>query len=253
MSRMKSLLVILTLAAVAILGYHPASGYAQFNSSGQLNLIHGLPGDDLDNENLDLDFPSALPVDICVGLPGTGTLNCFYSNVTLGEIKGPLQMTVGTYQVEFREADLVSPGSGSLIASATVPIQGRDNRAAILHVTTTRTPKVTAYRNDTSLLPLTGAKVVFRHNSQIGPVDMSLVSPFALPGATGANLSNPQQSSVSNLMTGPYMLHVRPAAKSTDLLPPENVFLSPHSGTAYYLIGSTERQTLAVIRQQYRP
>jgi len=253
MFRTGSRLVALTLAAVAVWGLLATQARAQFNTYGELTLIHGLPGNELDNASLDLDFPNDLPVDICVGLPGTGTLNCFYADVKFGEIRGPLQLTVGTYQVDFRQADLVTPGSGNLIASATVTIESRDNRSAIFHVTTSRTPKVTSYKNDTSRLTFTSSRVVFRHNAQIGPVDMSVLSTIGMPGATATNLSNSQQSGVFNLATGPYTRYVRPAGNPTNLLAPVSVFLYPKNASVYYLVGSTDRGTLAVITQSYRP
>src|SRR6266540_1653125 len=116
MSRPGTLLTALTLAFAGVVAFASTASAQNFRSA-DLYLIHGLPGNELDNPQMNIDFPNELPVDILVGLPGTGTLNVFYTNVVFGDIKGPLILTVGTYQVEFRQADAVNPGSGALVAS----------------------------------------------------------------------------------------------------------------------------------------
>jgi len=250
MSRTGSFLTALMLAFASVMAC-ATPAFAQNFRNADLYLIHGLPGNELDNAMLMLDFPNDLPVDILVGLPGTGTLNVFYTNVILGDIKGPLTLTVGTYQVEFRQANAMTPGSGALIASNTVAVRSGENHTAILHETTARTPTVTAYNNDDSRISTTSARVVFRHDALIGPVDMSLASAVGLPGIAAPNLTNPNSSAVFNLATGPYVLYVKAAAQTTDLVTPIPVFLSPRNEYIYYLVGSTDRSTLRVISQSF--
>jgi hypothetical protein len=253
MLRRGSLLAAWAMAVIGVVTWSSSVAQAQFgNRPAELYIVHGLPGDELDDPTEMIDIPNNLPVDVCVGLPGTGTLNCFYAGVEFGQIRGPLSLTAGTYQVEIREADLTTPGSGPLLVSGTVPLRSGSNFTAIVHITPAGTPKLTAYENDTARLALTSSRVTFRHDSRNPPVDMSLQSTIGQPGVATFNLANPQQSAASNVATGPYVRYVKPAGQPTDLLTPAAVFLNPRNAYFFYLVGSTERSTLQVITHNFQ-
>uniref|UniRef100_A0A7C4QHU3 DUF4397 domain-containing protein n=1 Tax=Schlesneria paludicola TaxID=360056 RepID=A0A7C4QHU3_9PLAN len=241
---------VMTLALVGA-GCLPA--WAQLSRTAELYVIHGLPGDELDDPSESIDFPNNLPVDILIGLNGTGTLNLYYTNVHLGEVRGPLALTTGTYTLQVRQANLTTPGTGTIYVSGTLAVRSGESHSSLIHITTTGLPRVTDYLNDNARVGLTSARVTFRHGSRNGPVDMSLVSTLGLPGVAVNNLSNPQQSAAITTSTGPYTLSVKPAGQATTLLPPSAVFLAPKNAYFFYLVGSTTRGTLRVITHNYPP
>jgi hypothetical protein len=233
------------------MGFQPAQATAQDPRAAELYIVHGLPGDELDDPIEMIDFPNNLPVDICAGIPGTGTLNCFFANVPFGQIRGPLVFTAGVYQVEIRQADLTTPGAGALIAAASVALRSRESHSALLHISQAGTAMLTSYKNDNAALSVTNSRVTFRHGARIGPVDMSVQSTIGLPGFAATNLQNPQQSTAATLTTGPYVRYVKAAGQPTDLLSPAPIFLAPRNAYFFYLVGSQSRNTLQVITHNF--
>lgn len=250
MFRTGPLFIALGLAVAGMVGFQP-SAQAQNFSAAELFVVHGLPGNELDDPLEMIDFPNNLPIDICVGIQGTGTFNCFFANVPLGQIRGPLLLTAGIYQVEIREADLTTPGNGTLIQATSVALRARESHSTLLHISQAGVPTLTDYMNDDSRIALTNARVTFRHGARIGPVDMSVQSTIGLPGFAAPNLQNPLQSTAANLATGPYQLFVKPAGQPTDLLSPAPVFLNPRNAYFFYLVGSQNRGTLQVITHNF--
>jgi hypothetical protein len=241
---------VATLASVVVMGLQPAAS-AQDPRAAQLYVVHGLPGNELDDPIEMLDFPNNLPVDICAGIPGSGTLNCFFANVPFGQIRGPLVFTAGVYQVEVRHADLATPGAGTLIAATSVALRTRESHTALVHISQAGTAVLTDYLNDTSKLGLVNSRVTFRHGARLGPVDMSVQSTLGLPGFAATNLQNPLQSSAATLTSGPYTRFVKAAGQPTDLLTPAPVFLGPRNAYFFYLVGSQTRNTLQVIQHNF--
>ena len=241
--------VSLAFAGIAML--HPSQAHAQNFRVSELYFVHGLPGNELDDPLEMIDFPNDLPVDICVGIPGSGTLNCFFANVPLGQARGPLLLTTGTYQVEMRQANFAAPGTGALVDSATVTLQRGDNHTALLHISLTGAPVINDFLNDDSRIASTSARATFRHGAREGAVDMSLLSTMGQPGIAAPSLQNPQQSAVSNIAAGPYVLFVKPAGQAMDLVAPANVFLNSRNAYFFYLVGSTERGTIRVITHNF--
>lgn len=250
MLRLRVLLALMVLAVVAL----PGQGtWAQPSRTASVYFIHGLPGDELDDPSESLDFPNSLPVDILVGLNGTGTMNLYYSNVQFGNVQGPLSLTTGTYTIQVRQANLTTPGTGPLYVTGTLAVRSGEVHSSLIHIATTGLPRITNFLNDKSRVGVTSARVVFRHGSRNGAVDLSLQSTLGLPGISANNLSNGQQSAVSTLATGPYTLTVKPAGQTTNLLPPSATFLLPKNLHAFYLVGSSARGTLQVITHSYVP
>jgi hypothetical protein len=237
---------VCALAATLLCGLLPANSWAQrFNTNGQFYFVHGLPGKDIDE-------PNAFPVDVCIGIPGSGTLNCFYIGVEFGSIRGPIELAEGVYQVTVAPADPTNPGSGTPIISGIVTIQPRQSKTFVAHLTALGAPTGTEFQNDVSRIQLINGRTTFRHTAAIGPLDLSLMPVNPGPGVTATGLTNSQQSAATNLMSGNYNARVKPAGQPNDLLPAKAVSVSPANAYFVYVVGSQANGTLQFIVQNFR-
>jgi len=238
---------VCALAATLLCGLLPANSWAQLlNTNGEFYFVHGLPGKDIGE-------PNAFPVDVCIGIPGSGTLNCFYIGVEFGSIRGPIELAQGVYQVTVAPADPMNPGSQPPIISGIVTIQPRQSKTFVAHLTPFLSPAGTEFQNDVSRIPLINGRVTFRQTAAInGPVDMSLMPVVPGPGVTATGLTNPQQSSPTNLMTGNYNARVKPAGQPNDLIPAKQVFVAPANAYFVYVVGSPGNGTLQFLVQNFQ-
>ncbi|MBI1348980.1 DUF4397 domain-containing protein [bacterium] len=236
------------LAVAAVWACSPQSALAQFNS-GELYFAHGLPGDALDTEQLDV--PNTLPVDVCVGIQGTNTLNCVFSNVTFSNFRGPLDVTPGVYQVVVSPANQNNPGSNPAIITGTVAIRARQSFTFVAHVAAGGGPKGTSFLNDTSRIASTKSRVTVRQTAALGAVDVALVSPLGLPGTAALGLVNGTQSSANEVMAGPFLATMTPDGKpGTILLGPQLTTLSPLNAYFVYAVGSPDSDTVQFLVQR---
>lgn len=235
-------------AVAAVCAFAPQPAAAQFNS-GELFFAHGLPGDALDTDQL--DFPNTLPVDVCVGIQGTNTLNCVFSNVTFSSFRGPLELTPGTYQVVVSLANQNDPGSNPAVITGTVAIRPRQSFTFVAHLAAGGGPKGSSFENDASRIASTKSRITVRHTAAAGPVDVTLVSTLGLPGAAALNLVNGTQSSASEVMAGPFIASLTPAGNPGNVLVgPQFTVLSPLNSYFIYAVGSPESDTLQFIIQR---
>ncbi len=240
---------LLTIAAAW--GVAPQNAAAQFNN-GELYFGHGLPGDDLDTVNM--DFPNSLPLDVCVGINGSGALNCVLAGVRFGNFSGPLSLPglpTGVYQVTAALANAQNPGTNPPILSGTVGIRARQSFTFVAHLSTTGTPAGTAFQNNVDRIVPLKSRVVSRHVANAGPVDVSLVSLIGMPGKASLGLTNPTQSASADLMTGPFLVSMRPAGNPvTNLVTPFNLTLAPVNAYYLYAVGSSANGTLQLLVQR---
>jgi len=235
-------------AVAAVCAFAPQPAAAQFNS-GELYFAHGLPGDALDTDQLDL--PNTLPVDVCVGIQGTNTLNCVFSNVTFSNFRGPLELTPGTYQVVVSLANQNNPGSNPAVISGTVAIRPRQSFTFVAHLAAGGAPKGSSFENNVDRIAATKSRITLRHTAAAGPVDISLVSTLGLPGAAALNLVNGTQSSANEVLAGPFLTTMTPAGKpGTVLAGPQLTVLSPINAYFIYAVGSPESDTLQLLVQR---
>lgn len=214
----------------------PAESFAQLRS-GQLHFVHALPGDDLDTGMV--DFPNSMPVDVCVGLSGTGTMNCIFAGVQYGQTRGPVTLATGVYQVTVAAADPDDPGANPPLLSGIVSIRAQQNFSFVAHLTSSGTATGTAFANDVERIPSTMARVAFRHVADGATVNASLTSPVGLPGVSALGLRNGVSSSATQVMAGPFVASVSNNAQPpVQLLGPESVVLSPLNAYHIYVVGT---------------
>jgi hypothetical protein len=236
---------VCALAATLLCGLLPATAAAQFNTNGEFYFVHGLPG-------ADLGLPAPLPVDVCLGIPGSGTFNCFYAGVKFGESRGPIELAQGVYQVTVALADPMNPGSQPPVISGIVTIQPRQSKTFVAHLSQFGAPAGTEFQNDVSRLSLINSRVNFRHVAAVGAVDVSLTPTTAGTGTAALGLTNSNQSSSVDLMVGTYTARVRPPGKTNDLIAPRQLFLSPLNSYFIYVVGSPANGTLQFVVQNFR-
>jgi len=236
---------VCALAATLVCGLLPVSSWAQRNTNGEFYFVHGLPGKDIGQ-------PNTLPVDVCVGIPGTGTLNCFYLGVPFGSFRGPIELAEGVYQVTVGPADPVNPGSQPPIISGIVTIRAKQSKTFVAHLTPSGTPTGTEFENDVSRVLLLNGRATVRNTAAIGPVDVSLMPVNPGPGSTATGLANPQESSPVDLKSGTYVARVKAAGQPNDLIPSRQVFIKPSNAYFVYVVGSRTNGTLQFLVQNFR-
>ncbi|MDX1968323.1 MAG: DUF4397 domain-containing protein [Planctomycetaceae bacterium] len=244
------------LTIVAAWGVAPQDAAAQF-TNGELYFGQGLPGDDLDNMDLpgtvldNMDLPNSLPLDVCVGIEGTGALNCVFSGVRFGNFRGPLSLPSGVYQVTAAPANPQNPGANTPILSGTVAIRARQSFTFVAHLSTTGTPIGTGFQNTVDRIVPIKSRVVARHAANAAPVDIALVSQVGMPGMSALGLTNSTQSAASDLMSGPFTVSMKPAGNPfVNLVTPFNLTLAPLNGYYLYAVGSVENGTLQLLVQR---
>lgn len=236
------------LTIVAAWGVAPQDAAAQF-TNGELYFAHGLPGDDLDTDSM--DFPNSLPVDVCVGINGTGALNCVFSGIRFGNFTGPLSLSPGVYQVTVALANPQNPGSNPPVISGTVGIRARQSFTFTAHLSTTGAPAGTAFQNTVDRIVPIKSRVVARHVANAAPVDIALVSQVGMPGMSALGLTNSTQSAASDLMSGPFTVSMKPAGNPfVNLVTPFNQTLAPLNAYYIYAVGSVENGTLQLLVQR---
>jgi hypothetical protein len=236
---------VCALAATLVCGLLPAVSSAQFNTNGEFYFVHGLPG-------ADIGQPSTLPVDVCIGIPGTGTLNCFYAGVPFGSFRGPIELAEGVYEVTVAPADPMNPGSQPPIIAGIVTIQPRQSKTFVAHVNLAGVPAGTEFQNDVSRVNLINGRATIRHVANAGPLDVSLLPVVPGVGTTATGLTNGVQSSPTNLMVGTYVNRVRLAGQTTDLIPSKQIFIAPVNGYYVYVVGTKANGTMQTLVQNVR-
>ncbi|MDZ4688556.1 MAG: hypothetical protein SH850_26080 [Planctomycetaceae bacterium] len=236
---------VCALAATLVCGLLPASAWAQRNTNGEFYFVHGLPGTDIGQ-------PNSLPVDVCIGIPGSGTLNCFYLGVEFGTFRGPIELAEGVYQVTVGPADPVNPGSQPPIISGIVTIQARQSKTFVAHLTQFGAPIGTEFENDVARVLLVNGRATVRHTAAAGPVDVSLMPVNPGPGVTATGLANPQQSSPVSLKSGTYVARLKAAGQPNDLIPSRQLTIAPSNAYFVYVVGSPGNGTLQFLVQNFR-
>jgi len=236
---------VCALAATLLCGWLPATASAQLNTNGEFYFVHGLPG-------TDLGLPNALPVDVCIGIPGSGTLNCFYIGVEFGQFRGPIELAQGVYQVTVAPADPMNPGSQPPIISGIITIQPRQSKTFVAHLTQFGDPTGTEFQNDVSRIALINSRATIRHVAAAGAVDVSLTPVVPGPGTVATGLTNPNQSSPVNLMSGTYVARLKPAGQPNELIPSKQLSLAPLNANFVYVVGSPANGTLQFLVQNFR-
>ncbi len=224
----------LALSALAVWTLGAADAQAQ-NSNGELFFVHGLPGDDLDTDMVDV--PNNLPVDVCVGLPGN--LNCIFAGVEFGTFSTPLSLSPGNYQVTVALADPDNPGANPPVITGTISLRSRQSVTFVAHLSTNGVPVGTAFLNSQQRIMTGKSRLVVRHVANAPAVDVTLTSPINLPGTAVLGLTNPRQSNPTDLQAGPFVARLTPAGQpQTNLLPAAPLVLSPLNAYYVYAVGS---------------
>ncbi len=228
----------------------PGQLQAQSILDGRLYFVHGLPGDDLDTDLVDV--PNRLPVDVSVG--PVGNLTCIFANVDFGTISGPYTLAPGAYQVAISLADRVNPGSGTLVANMTLSVRQFQSVTVVAHTATTSTPALMSFDNPRGFPGFLNARVISRHTANAGAADFVLSSLFGQPGSAALGLVPGGQSAPVTLLLGPYQLRITPAGTpQTDLITPLTQFLIPWSSYYYYAVGTPANGTFQVLVHRIPP
>jgi hypothetical protein len=213
------------VATLAVTAAVPAQANAQWAS---VYAVHGIPGDAL-------GAPRPLPVDVAV----SGT--CVLRGFVFGEIAGPLSLPPGTYTVDIKPANSLSPCSESTLLSTSPALAGGTSYTLVAHLTEGGAPTLSAYVNDLSRTAPGTARVAVHHTAAAPAVNITLARGAGqgnAPSATIAGLANPEKRT-AEVRPGEYQLSIAPAsAPGTVVYGPGPAAFRPFTTTLVFAIGN---------------
>ena len=224
------------LATLAVAAGLPAAAHAQ---NASVYAVHGIPGNEL---GLDV----ALPVDVAAN----GSCVPALAGFTFGEIRGPLSLPPGSYTIEVKLANAISPCSGPTALSTSVSLQPGGNYSLVAHLTDAAAPTLSAYVNDVSRTAPGTGRVAVHHTAAAPAVNITLrrgAGQGSAPGASIDGLANPGQVAAS-LTPGESRLTIAPASSpGTVVFGPTNVLFRPFTTTLVYAIGNIGSGTFRLV------
>ena len=158
-----------TLLAVAMLLPLTAIGASAAGGSGQLTVIHGIPG---------------VTVDVWVN--GDALLPGFEPET----ITDTLELPAGTYDVEIMPEG-IAPGHGDAILEGSIELGPGANLSAIAHLAEDGAPTLSVFANDDSQIVGDNARLTVRHTAEAPSVDV-----WANGGVLIEDFTNPDSVTV---------------------------------------------------------
>lgn len=219
---MKKLVSALLVAGLALLALAPTAASASVDRwpparTGQLTLVHGIPGDD------------GFPVDIT--LSGLFRKGQTFEDVRFGTVAGPLEVRPGLYHAAIRPAD--APRWSKPVLSSWVLVTPRSNQSLVAHLSEAGAPRLSRFHNDVSPTGSGNARVTVRHLAEAPAVDVIADGSVELVSA----LTNPQEAKAT-VPAATYGVRVTDAATNTVTAFEGDLPLAARTNTVVYAVGS---------------
>jgi hypothetical protein len=187
-----------------------------------VTIVHGIPN---------------TPVDVYAN--GSKILPDF----TFKTVTSPLELPAGSYTIDVRKAG--SAATSTPVLSATEQLTAGENATIVAGLTTSGTPTLTVFANDTSAVGTGDGRLIVRHDADAPAVDV-------YAGATKviSALASGQQEALT-VPAGTVPAKVTLAGQTAAVLGPLTVPVTEGMGTVVYAIGSASGHTLTAVTQQY--
>jgi hypothetical protein len=207
------------VASFALLFALVPAGAMAAEKTGNLSVVHGVPG---------------VTVDVYVNGDSTPVLTGFEP----GDQAGPLELPAGPYSVQIRPAG-ANPGSDPIIESSFTLLPNR-YFSAVAHLEEDGDPRITVFQDPRNKPGRKNARLIVRHTAAAPPVDVVSGKKTLI-----ANLTNPQGSR-RQLRAGTYPVKV--VASGTEITAFEaDLKLKARTTYTVYAIGSLEDDTFEVL------
>lgn len=232
MSRIRRLVAIAAaVTALTAISAIPATAQSSAESSarlsGELTLVHGVPGE--------ADFP----VDITV----TGRFFGWeqtYAGVTFGTV-APIDVPFDRYKVEVRVAG-ADPASKPVLKTRTWV--GFRDKAVVAHLDADGNPKISKFNNSTRILRSDKARITVRHLAAAPSVDIIANDALALIDG----LSNSQSASV-RVPADTYNVKVAADADNSVVVFAADLTFAGGTNTVIYAVGSLAGESFTPLVQ----
>ena len=187
-----------------------------------VTIVHGIPN---------------TPVDVYAN--GSKILTDFMFKA----VAGPLQLPPGSYAIDVRKAGAAA--TAAPVLTATEQLTAGENATIVAALTTSGTPALTTFANDTSAAAAGDGRLVVRHVAAAPAVDVYAGSSKVISG-----LVSGQQAGLA-VPAGTVSAKVTLAGQTAAVLGPVNVPVTAGMGTVVYAIGSAAGKTLTAVTQEY--
>nr|MCU0619737.1 DUF4397 domain-containing protein [Gemmatimonadaceae bacterium] len=192
-------------------------------------VVHGING-------RDLDLAESLPVD--VEIDG----RCAIPNLQFREIRGPLALPAGSYDIRVRLA-AATPCSGTAVISVDdATLVAGTNVSIVAHLSATGQPTASIFANDLEGGPSSGT-IAARHVAAFGPVDVAVGNERLF-----TNVRN-GQGGLAAVEAGDARVRVFAAGGRRAAFKGRTVF-TPEFLNVFYAVGTPSRGTFEVLHQE---
>ncbi len=211
---------LVKLFTIALLGTAPLAA-----QNAQLTVIHGIPG---------------LPEAVEVFANGNPLFKFSY-----GEVKGPLSLPAGTYNIEVKL-------QGNTVLKASPSVAGGVSYTAIANLQATSGIALNFYVNDLKAAANGKARVAVRHNAMAPAVDV-LVAPYRTTNYVKlvAGLENPKEA-VADVDATLYYLRINPKDSNTTVFGPTGLYLSRGYFYGVHAIGEVGKRSFRLVTTRFR-
>jgi hypothetical protein len=243
--RAKSICVLVASAAILLmtLGAAPAASaraIARDHTDAFVNIVHGLPGEDLGVE------PSA-PVDVL--LDGE---TCVLRGLTFGTVAGPVVLEPGSHTVRITHADPDDPcaDGAEVLIDEDFAFETGDDLSLVAHLDGSGAVAATMFVDDFSRVDPSGARLTVHHTAALAPVDISVrrQAPDS-PGLVFLGATNGARQAAETRW-GAWGLIVGPPSTDDVLWGPVPLMLNPFTANLVYVVGSESGGTLTLIHHR---
>lgn len=192
-------------------------------------VVHGING-------TDIGAGEALPVDVEVSGQG-----CVLEGVEFREIRGPLTLPAGTYDIRVRLAAQEACTGDVAIEAAGVELTDGDNVSVTAHLAEGGSPTASLFANDVSRAD-GQARVSPRHAADFGEVDVVVNGSAAFESVPNGAFAT------AELAPGTYNVQIQTPDNQTTAFEAD---LTLEAGTLYaaYAVGSVANGTFEVLLQ----
>lgn len=229
--------IVLAMSVAMALTLMVSPAIATGSSTGVLNVVHGIPG---------------LDVDVCASGDVTGNEFAKVAEDFVFKDIATLELPEGAYDAT------VIPAGGDCVADAVLSASGLflpagANVSVVANLDADGTPELSVFVNDTSRLRWWQTSLTVRHTAAAPEVDVVVERRFFRRwwpvGAIFQDVANGEEGTKVGLV-GKYRVSVNLADTDTTVLGPAKLWLPRRTGTIVYAVGSAADGTLDVIVQK---
>jgi hypothetical protein len=148
----------------------------------------------------------------------------------------------GKNTVAIRAAN--APANSAPLLTRSFYLRRNQSKTVVAHLSSSGSPKLTAYSNDQSPLTAGAARLTVRHTAEAPAVDVVVNNTSIVV----ADLTNPDQAK-ADVPADTYLVDVRAAGTATAVLDDAPVTLDPGTNTIVYAIGSLSGGSFTVAVQ----